>query len=90
MFLVLRTIQRLNLGPGTTHFPWTVTTWKTCMKAAFAVLLMFAVVSPAFAIDVPVYPGANSNEMLTKADGENHPGSVAYTTADTFESVYEF
>jgi hypothetical protein len=45
---------------------------------------------PAFAIDVPVYPGAKSNEMLTKSDGENHPGSVAYTTADTFESVYEF
>jgi hypothetical protein len=38
----------------------------------------------------PVYPGAKSNEMLTKADGENHPGSVAYTTVDTFESVYEF
>src|ERR1019366_6082300 len=61
------------------------------MKISFAILLIFAAMSsPAFAIDVPVYPGAKSNEMLTKADRENQPGSFAYTTSDSFESVYDF
>ena len=61
------------------------------MKTALAMLLMFgSVCSTAFAADVPVYPGAKMNEMLTKADQEQHPGSVAYTTADAFEKVYEF
>jgi hypothetical protein len=61
------------------------------MKTALAVLLMVASMSSAaFAADVPVYPGAKMSEMLTQADQEQHPGSVAYTTPDAFEKVYEF
>jgi hypothetical protein len=61
------------------------------MKTALAILLVVASMSStAFAADVPVYPGAKMNEMLTKADQEQHPGSVAYTTPDAFEEVYEF
>jgi hypothetical protein len=60
------------------------------MKTALAVLLMVASMSSAaFAADVPVYPGAKMSEMLTQADQEQHPGSVAYTTPDAFEKVYE-
>jgi len=61
------------------------------MKTALAILLMVgSISSTAFAADVPVYPGAKMNEMLTKADQAHHPGSVAYTTPDAFEKVYEF
>jgi hypothetical protein len=68
-----------------------LTTCETSMKKALAILLMVGSMSSlAFAADVPVYPGAKMNEMLTKADQAEHPGSVAYTTADAFEKVYEF
>jgi hypothetical protein len=46
--------------------------------------------SMALAAGVPVYPGAKMNEMLTNADQAENPGSIAYTTSDAFEKVYEF
>jgi hypothetical protein len=65
--------------------------WDPLMKTALAILLMVgSMSSTAFAADVPVYPGAKMNEMLTKADQADHPGSAAYTTPDAFEQVYEF
>ena len=62
------------------------------MKTQIAVLLLaLAVPCIALAIDVPLYPGAKINQMLTKAQHDNDdPENEAYTTPDSFEKVCAF
>lgn len=88
---MMAAIRRRDLERIMAYTAFEFTTWDALMKKALAILLMVgSMYSPAFAADVPVYPGAKMNEMLTKADQADHPGSVAYTTPDAFEKVYEF
>ena len=88
---MMAAIRRRDLERIMAYTAFEFTTWDALMKKALAILLMVgSMSSPAFAADVPVYPGAKMNEMLTKADQADHPGSVAYTTPDAFEKVYEF
>ena len=62
------------------------------MKTKIAVLLLaIAVPCIALAIDVPLYPGAKINQMLTKGQhDQDKPENEAYTTPDSFEKVCAF
>ena len=61
------------------------------MKSAMAHLLLYlSLSSPAFAADVPVYPGANLDAAMTSAMQEKYPDSAVYRTQDDFEKVRAF
>jgi hypothetical protein len=61
------------------------------MKSAMAHLLLFlSLVSPAFAADIPVYPGAALDTALTAAMQEKYPDSAVYVTHDAFDKVDAF
>jgi hypothetical protein len=60
------------------------------MKATIAALLLALAVPSAFAVDVPIYPGAKINAMLTQAQHDNNPANEAYTTQDSWEKVYAY
>lgn len=61
------------------------------MKASLAALLLaFALPCAASSVDVPIYPGAKLNAMLTQAQHDQNAENEAYTTGDSFETVSEY